>query len=307
MNLDLPFRGSVAVTSGAVTADRLRGPGVRRLAPDVYLGADTPLTLRRFLEALALWRPDAVVAGPAAAAVWCDADTTVATRYEAPAGDVVVHHGVGGTTIGAVDLVVPGRNRPPSGVRIRCDALGVDEVAVHDGLRVTSPARTVFDVVRRLSRDDAVVTGDAVARRRKVTVDDVTALIDGHGWERGLAAARRTTPWLEPRCRTPLVSRVRLTLLDHGIVPTQVGGFVTEGGVAVGSPDLSWPELRCAVLCGEREVGQGAEAMARELVAAGWSVRRVPDEWMVRPSTVADTVRYQLRAARHRQRVLGGR
>lgn len=43
--LDAPLRGSLAVAAGLVTKSRLRGPGFRRLFPDVYLPAHLAPTL----------------------------------------------------------------------------------------------------------------------------------------------------------------------------------------------------------------------------------------------------------------------
>jgi hypothetical protein len=292
VTFDLPFRGSVAVAAGAVTWDRLRGPGFRRLVPDTYVAARTPRTLRQFLEGLQLWCPDAVIAGPAAA-VWCGADTA-----EAPVGCFLC---VGGDPIGDVDVVVRRRTRPPPGTRIRRDALEADEVVVHRGLRLTSPARTGLDLIRHLGRDAAVVAADAVAHRHGVTVDDVAMLLDRHMGERGLTAARRSLRVLEPACRTPLVSRVRLALRDHRIRVPQVGGFVSEGGVLVGCADLTWPDRRYAVLCDERDLGMSMAEEAVGFRTAGWSVYQVGPEQAVDLAEVARAIAYGLRAAGRRQ------
>lgn len=80
--------------------------------------------------------------------------------------------------------------RPPAGLIVRNETLAADEVMRVAGLPVTTPARTAFDLARHLPRDEAVARIDALAWTRRVTVDDVAALIERYPAARGIRAAR---------------------------------------------------------------------------------------------------------------------
>jgi hypothetical protein len=50
----------------------------------------------------------------------------------------------------SVDVVTPRRPRPRPGIRLHCLSLSADEVIIHDGIPVTTPARTIFDLAATL-------------------------------------------------------------------------------------------------------------------------------------------------------------
>lgn len=63
--------------------------------------------------------------------------------------------------------------RPPDGVLTRRETLCAGETQIRDGLAVTTPERTVFDIGRRGAVRSAVVRLDALARATGFKVDDV--------------------------------------------------------------------------------------------------------------------------------------
>jgi hypothetical protein len=101
-----------------------------------------------------------------------------------------------------------------------------------DGVRVTSPARTVVDPARTVSADEAGVIGDSALRRFPEM--DFGAVLEVV--RTGIAAARRTVAFLDARSESPGESLSRLRLRDSGtpdpdlqrIIRTPSGTFVAR-------------------------------------------------------------------------------
>lgn len=156
--------GSEALSEGAVTRNDLRHH-YQRLFPGVYVRGKP--TLRDRTVGAWLWSGRrAVIAGVAASAMhgaaWVDPDVPI---------ELIWRNG-----------------RPPAGLIVRNETLAADEVMRVAGLPVTTAARTAFDLARHLPRDEAVARVDALAWTRRVTVDDVAALLEQYPAARGIRA-----------------------------------------------------------------------------------------------------------------------
>jgi hypothetical protein len=279
-----PFRTRDAAQAGAPTRGRLAGPGFRSpfRGTHVDASADDQLVLRA--HAAALLVDGGVVGGYAAAAV----------------------HGADcAPRRAAVDLVVgPRRLRPRPGLAIRQDLLRPDEIVVVDGLAVTSPIRTAFDLVRRLDRVEGVVVLDALAR---VGGFAPAAILDHVGGRRRPRGHRRLAPAVEaadPRADSPPETRLRLALVAHGVPAPEVQYEVPDAR-ASWTPhlDLAWPEAKVAVeYQGDRHRTDPARWRRDQerwavLAAAGWIV--IPATWedlYRRPATFAIRVLAALQA-----------
>lgn len=162
-----PLIGSEAIAGGLLTRGQLRAR-YAAVHPGVYLpkGAEHTLAVR----ALAAWLwtgRRGVIAGRAAAALhdakWVDATTPI---------EIIAEHG---------------RRQP--GVIVREETIGDDEV-IHIGeVPVTSPARTAFDLARRLPRNAAVVHLDSLAAATGVTAADTAPLAQRYRGARGVRSA----------------------------------------------------------------------------------------------------------------------
>lgn len=233
--------------------------GIRTAPSCVGSGVDTdtstPPDLRDRIASLLRRYPSAVVAGPAAAALWCGWD---------------------GADVPVIDLVRPGTGaRPRPGVVLRRDRLDADEVDERDGVRLTSRARTLYDLGRREPLVTAVVAADALVAHDPDLPDSVDGLARRHPHARGLVRLRVAVGLVNGRSRTPLVSRVRVALYRRAPRPV-AAPVVRHRGRIVAVPDLGWPEDRCALLCGEPPDGP-AEEVVRRLGAAGWRARHVAE------------------------------
>jgi hypothetical protein len=245
-----PFRHSDAISSGALTRHHLVDGRWTPLFRGISVDRDVVVTMAVRAAAAVLLVPGAVVLGRAAAAVWGVPDEPL---------DVTVELAVGGN----------GRRSTP-GVRLHRCELGPDEVTERRGVRVTTPARTAFDLARRLPRGEAVVVLDALARRTGLDADDVRAVAAAHPGERDVEAVEPVLAWVDARSPDAERSRRRVRLLARGLpVPVVEPQLVDGQDVLVARLGLAWPEAR---------TGLATTRGAREPAAAiGWDVIR-PDE-----------------------------
>ncbi|PVZ03467.1 hypothetical protein [Actinomycetospora cinnamomea] len=230
-------------------------------------------------------RPDAVIAGPTAAALWIDALGGI------PPGDDREAHLelVPALAVAPLEMVVPGRGaRPAPGTRVRADRLDAGEtreVQIGGGtVRLTSPVRTAFDLARGLPLDEAVTVVDAIAARHAVRPDDLRRMAHHHPGVRGRRAVFPVADRVDHGSTSPARTRVRLVLRRGGVdAPLAGRAIVDRHGALAGLLDLAWLDDGCGLQVGRTR----PEALARtgRLGELGWFVQLIPDEgpadWLV--------------------------
>ncbi|WP_096867167.1 hypothetical protein [Mycolicibacterium houstonense] len=217
----VPFVGSAAVAAGHLTRGQLRSR-YRPIYRDVYVPREHQTRLRDRVVGVALTSPDAVIAGLAASAMhgarWVD-DT-------AP-----------------VELIAT--VRPQRGLIVRRETAHQDEVMTVGGIRVTTPARTVFDLGRHLTRDRAVERMDALMNACPVDLEDVALIAKRHAGARGLRRLRVALPLADAGAESPPESRLRLLFIDAGLpCPTTQFVICDESGRYVRRIDMCWEQYR---------------------------------------------------------------
>src|SRR4051794_6603294 len=228
----------------------------------VETSVDDDLVLRA--HAAALLVDGGVVGGHAAAAV----------------------HGADCAPRGApVELVVgPRRLRSRPGLRVRQDVLRPDEVVVVDGLSVTSPIRTAYDLVRAECFVEGVVALDALARVGRFPAEKVLDHVGARMRPRGHRRLAPAVAAADPGADSPPETRLRLSLVAHGVPRPKVQYEVTDAR-AWWTPhlDLAWPEVKVAVEYQRDRHRTDPERWRRDqerwavLGAAGWLV--IPATW----------------------------
>lgn len=216
-----PFRGSEAVAQGQVTWARLAGPAFRPLLTDIYVGSLAEVATATWVRAVALWgRGSGVVAGSLAA---------LAFGADCPWED-------------EREIVMPTSRRPTSAeVRVRRDRLLPDEVCTRYGVRVTSPARTAFDLASRGPLAEAVAAVDSIAHHCGLTPAHLLAVADAHPGVRGIAQVRRVAELMDARAESLMESRTRLVFVLRG-VPAPIPQYeVRVAGGRRKRLDLAWP------------------------------------------------------------------
>ncbi|WP_060711180.1 endonuclease domain-containing protein [Pseudonocardia sp. HH130629-09] len=165
----------------------------------------------------------------------------------------------------------------------------------------TSPLRTAFDLACRVGRTDAVIALDALARVGGHGPGEVLVLAAARPAVRGSRRVPGLVALADPLAESPMETRVRLALHDHGVRPP-----VLQHPVGPYRIDLAYPDLRFGVeYDGEHHLdGDRARADLRRqafLTAQGWDILR-PEAHVVlaRPDLLAAEVGHRLtsRAAR---------
>lgn len=219
--MQVPFVGGDAVAGGRLTRAELR----HRYKPifrGIYVLKQEQPTLRTRIRGAMLAAPTAVISGVAASAVhgalWVDDDAPI-------------------------ELI--GRCRNQRGLLLRHDTLGAGEVAEVNGIRVTTPARTAFDLGRRLDKGPAVARMDALMRARPFSITDVDLLAKVHRGVPGLPKLRKALPLVDGGAESPRETWLRLLFVEAGL-PKPVTQYVVraENGRYIRRLDMVWEEFK---------------------------------------------------------------
>lgn len=212
--------GSEALRSGRLTRGQLRW-NYTAIHPDVYIEKDIERTLEVNTRAAALWVPDGILTGRAAAAVhgvpWIGADTPI-------------------------ELIGRSRRVRP-GVIVREERIDAAEITRVGDLTVSTPARTALDLARHLPRGDAIAHLDALAAATCVEVHDVLSLAHRYPGARGIRKARRIVPLLDAGAQSPRESWLRILLIDGGF-PRPSTQIRVSDGFLTAFVDMGWEEAR---------------------------------------------------------------
>src|SRR4051812_11379693 len=212
--------GGAVFCAGALGEGGISQRAVRALYepgfPGVYNAAGVELSACQRAHAAWLWsRRRAVVAGNSAAAL-------LGAKWVSPSLDAELVHD---------------NRKPPPRIVVRSDTLAPQQVLTVDGVAVTTPARTAFDIGRRtITRLHAVQRLDALMNATDIKVADVEAVIDEHAGARGLVRLRRVLPLVDGGAESPQETRTRLALIDAGlprpqtqiVVRNEFGDFVAR-------------------------------------------------------------------------------
>jgi very-short-patch-repair endonuclease len=220
-----PFIGSEALASGSLNRYELRRY-YRAIMPNVHLDKRVQPSFRQRIVAAYLWsRREAVVSGLAASALhgakWIDDDSPVELIW--------------------------GNARSPSGVLTRDQLLLENEIQRLDGLRVTTPERTAFDIGRRGRLDDAVARLDALAQATDLKVSAVEELVSRHRHTRGLRQLESVLNLLDAGAESPKETWLRLLVIRAGYPrPRTQIPVLSPDGSRWYYLDMGWEDIKLA-------------------------------------------------------------
>ncbi|SNV15816.1 Uncharacterised protein [Rhodococcus rhodochrous] len=119
------------------------------------------------------------------------------------------------------------RGRVTSQIHVHPTELG--DVAVVDGVSVTSVARTVVDLARTLPKEQAVIAGDSALRLHPGMREQVSRELVDARTRHGLARARTVVPFLDGRSESAGESLSRLRIAEAGL-PRPILQYEIVGG-----------------------------------------------------------------------------
>lgn len=279
-----PFLGQEALAAKAIPERAMRAL-YEPVYPGVYVPCGIELNSRQRAEAAWLWsRRRGVVAGISAAAL------------------------LGANWVsGALDAELVCSSRiPPAGLVVHRDILQPGEVTAVDGIAVTIPARTAFDIGRRTrSRLVRLQRLDALANATGVGISDVEAVIAAHPGARHLTRLRGMLPLVDGGAESPPESGTRLVLIDAGLPrpETQIRVYDECGGF-VARIDMRYPEFKVGIEYDGSQHWTDPQQRQRDidrhwaLTALGWVIIRVSAELLrYRAATFVGRVEEALHAA----------
>jgi very-short-patch-repair endonuclease len=268
-----PFLGSEALRSGAVTRGQLRAR-YRAVFRGVYIPKDAELTAAT--KARAAWlSTGAVLCGRSAAAA-------LGTKWLDGAAPAEI-------------LRVDRRGQP--GILAHSYSLAADEVRTVAGMRVTSAARTAFDIGRAMPTVKAVPILDALLNATGIKPAHVSAVADRHPGARGIRRLRAALELVDGGAESPQETRLRLLLIRAGLPKPETQIEFPNLRIRV---DMGWREWQVAVEYDGIQHWENRYQRSWDierialLEAAGWAVVRVSAEMLSRPDAVVERVKTKL-------------
>jgi hypothetical protein len=183
---------------------------------------------------------------------------------------------------GLIEVTTPVQLRPRSGIQMIRTTLPEDEIIVHDGLPVTSPSRTLFDLAGLLPERLLRRAAKEVEIHGPLESVSLVDLLDRHPRHRGAAAVRALIEAGGAPASvvmTDTEERFAELVREAGVDPPSHRYGIAAAGEWF-EIDLAWPELRLAVEC-DSSFHEGSFALDSDrnrdqcLLAAGWRVFRV--------------------------------
>jgi very-short-patch-repair endonuclease len=220
-----PFIGTEVLASGSLNRYELRRY-YRAIMPNIYLDKRVEPSFRQRTLAAYLWsRREAVVSGLAASALqganWIDDDSAVELIWD--------------------------NARSPNGVVTRDLLLLENEIQRLDGLRVTTPERTAFDLGRRGRIGTAVARLDALAAASGFKVPDVEDLAREHRRTRGLRQLEKALDLVDAGAQSPMETWLRLLAIRAGFPrPRTQIPVLSPDGCRWYYLDMGWEDIKLA-------------------------------------------------------------
>lgn len=272
---DWPFRGTEAVAAGVLSARQLK-QFYAAVYPGVYAPRWVELSAVDRARAAWLWsRRQGTVAGLSASAL-------LGAKWVEPKLPAELVHT---------------NRRAPEKLLVHSDAVRPGETVRIGGMSVTSPARTAFDIGRRLPVEPAVQRIDALMNATGLTVSDVEGVLADHPGVRGLGALRRALRLVDGGAASPYESLTRLLLVRAGLPPPETQICVMDHGAVIAYVDMGWRYARVGVeydgaqhWTDPKQRRRDIERLA-DLEALGWIIIRVSSDMLRTSATVVARVR----------------
>jgi very-short-patch-repair endonuclease len=263
---------------------RVRAELWHTLLPGVYLPAGVALTVDIWRRAALLWAgPTSVLSHHSAGEVW-QLDNVEDTKPE---------------------IVVQGTRHPRSKlVRVhRTLDLSPADIRRIDGVRLTSPTRTVIDLASVLDQSALRIAFESARRQRLTTVKQVRRRMDeiGGAGRPGAAKLEALLTRLDGKAPSEFPLEVTVAeILERSNLPSPVPQFKVVTAGRTYRLDFAWPEQRVALECDGRLRHSEDSDFENDRVrwslvaAAGWRVLFVT--WREAQRQAADVIQRVRRA-----------
>jgi hypothetical protein len=191
------------------------------------------------------------------------------------------------------------------GIRVRSGEIRDDEVCTVDGITCTTPARTAYDLGRRLPLDTGVIRIDALMNATKVSLPQVESIAQSYSGAPGIRQLRGALGLVDAGAESPQETRLRLLLVRSGLPwPVTQIPVTNDWGRVVRRIDMGWPEWMVGAEYDGEHHWTNPDEYAKDierlefLAAKGWTIVRVSaTQLRYRRALVVERVRTALQRA----------
>jgi very-short-patch-repair endonuclease len=253
-NVDDLIVGSEAMAAGLVTRQMLRTKYVK-LHHNVYARKGLDLDATDRARAAWLWsRRKATLVGDTAAAMH-------GTKYLPDDGPAELARV---------------RQPAPRGIVVYSGSIADDERCFRQSIDCTTPARTAYDIGRRVPGDAAIIRIDALLNATRCKVEDVQRIAERYPGARHIRRLHGALDLADGGAESPKETELRLLLVRGGLPRP-----VTQIKVGRRRIDMGWPEWKVGVEYDGEQHWTNPDDYADDierlefLAAQGWIIVRV--------------------------------
>lgn len=153
-----------------------------------------------------------------------------------------------------------------AGVRIRHGILSTQDIVERQGVPVTSPLRTAFDLARHQCLVEAVVAVDKALHGRLLDLAEFRWYVATHPGSKWISQARRVADLAEPATESAMETRLRMVLIGAGLPRPQAQvGLYDDQKRFLARTDLYYADQRLAL---EYDGGTHRESLVEGTTAA---------------------------------------
>lgn len=148
-----------------------------------------------------------------------------------------------------VEVIVVARRHGPPGVRVHWTRMAApQDFTVHDGISVTTPARTLLDLSAVIKPHELAVAIDRAERLGLFDLRATTELLDRARGRRGASLLRQMIAAYEPSTqKSELERRFKALIETTTDIPRPTFNAAVSGETGTHEVDAFWPKQRLAV------------------------------------------------------------
>lgn len=123
-----------------------------------------------------------------------------------------------------------------------------EDITWREGVPVTAPLRTCFDLAGRLPLVEGVVVVDQALHKELFDLPAFAAYVGERDHVAGVVGARRTLEYAEPKTESPMETRLRMLLVNAGLPrPEAQVNLCDAAGRFAGRADFYYEQARLAI------------------------------------------------------------
>ena len=134
------------------------------------------------------------------------------------------------------------RHPAPRGIVVHCGTIADDEICLVQSIDCTTPARTAYDIGRRVLDDTAIIRIDALLNTTRCRAAEVEKIAFRNPGARGIRRLREVLDLVDGGAESPKETELRLLLVRDGLPRP-----ITQIRVGRRRIDMGWPQWKVGV------------------------------------------------------------